>query len=149
MSYHANKILDRLYQGGRPPPGSGLKEAGIDVLVLCAKDHQDAGAYEGIEVILAPGDDDRRPHRLARFIDGWKEAGHMVAERVKSGKCVLVTCMQGLNRSGIVVALAVRELTGMPGKDIVEHIQARRANALFNETFAQYIVDSFPERQVL
>lgn len=149
MTYRANKILDRLYQGGMPPPGEGLKKAGIDVLVLCAREHQDAAAYEGLTVILAPGDDDRRPHRLARFVDGWKQAGHLVAEHVKAGRTVLVTCMQGLNRSGIVTAFAMRELTGATGREIVEHIQHHRPSALFNETFAKYIWDNFPERQVL
>jgi hypothetical protein len=149
MSYQADKIVDGLYQGGFPPPGDGLKNAGIQVLVLCAKEWQDASAYPGVTVILAPGDDDRRPHRLTRFIDGWKDAGHQVAEHVKAGRCVLVTCMQGLNRSGMVVSLALRELTGMKGKEIVEHVQKSRQGALFNDTFAQYIEDSFPERQVL
>jgi protein-tyrosine phosphatase len=143
--YKADKIIDGLYQGGLPPGGDGLKNVGVHVLVLCAKEWQDASAYSGLNVILAPGDDDRRPERLARSVDGWKRAGHEVAEQVKAGCCVLVTCMQGLNRSGIVTAFALRELTGMSGKNIVAHIQKRRENALFNETFAKYIEDSFPE----
>jgi len=146
MSYTANKIIDGLYQGGFPPGGDGLYKAGINVLVLCAKEHQDASFYEGVQVILAPGDDDRRPHRLARFIDGWKEAGRQTAAHVKAGNTVLVTCMQGLNRSGLVVALALRELTGWSGQRIVDHIQQHREGALFNDTFAQYIIDSFPEK---
>ena len=144
MSYKAHKILEGLYQGGMPPGGPGLKDAGIDVLVLCAREWQDASQYEGIEVILAPGDDDRRPHRLLNFIDTWKNAGRLVAERVKAGKCVLVTCMQGLNRSGMVDAIAVRELTGWSGKRIVKHIQDSRPGALFNETFVNYIEKEFP-----
>lgn len=144
--YNANKIIDGLYQGGWPPPGEGLKNAGVDVLVLCAKEWQDASVYPGLNVILAPGDDDRRLHRLAQFVDGWKRAGHEAAEQVKAGRCVLVTCMQGLNRSGMVTSFALRELTGMSGKNIVKHIQARRENALFNETFAKYIIDQFPDQ---
>lgn len=145
QGYTANRIVDGLFQGGFPPPGDGLKQSGINVLVLCAKEWQDASAYPGVNVILAPGDDDRRPERLARFVDGWKRAGHEVAECVKAGNAVLVTCMQGLNRSGMVTAFALRELTGMSGKNIVVHIQKHRENALFNETFAKYIEDSFPE----
>ena len=144
MSYKADKIVDRLYQGGRPPPGDGLKNAGIDVLVLCAKEWQDASAYEGITVICAPGDDDTRPHRLARFLPGWQNAAHQVAEHVRAGKTVLVTCMQGLNRSGIVTALTLAELTGMSGDQIVDLIQTRREMALCNATFAQHIINTFP-----
>lgn len=146
MSYKAHKILTNLYQGGMPPPGDSLKQAGIDVLVLCAREHQDAAAYEGIEVILAPGDDDVHPQRLTRFIDGWKKAGHLMAERVKSGSNVLVTCMAGQNRSGLVTALAIRELTGLPGGEIVDHIQRSRPFALNNETFVRYILSCFPEK---
>lgn len=147
MPYVANKIIDGLYQGGYPPGGDSLSKQGVHVLVLCAEEHQDASMYEGLEVILAPGDDDRRPERLARDIDGWKSAAAQVAEHVMAGKKVLVTCMQGLNRSGIVTALALRELTGMSGTEIVRHIQERRERALFNTTFVAYIVASFPERQ--
>lgn len=147
MSYKAHKIIDRLYQGGFPPGGDGLKQAGVDVLVLCAKEHQDASFYEGIEVILAPGDDDPRPHRFARFIDTWKDASIKVVDRVRSGKTVLVTCMAGQNRSGFVVALAVRELTGMKGSDIVDHVQKSRPFALNNATFAKYVEDNFPEKK--
>jgi protein-tyrosine phosphatase len=146
MSYKAHKILEGLFQGGFPPAGDGLKKAGIDVLVLCALEHQNASMYPGLEVILAPGDDDRRPHRLLQFIDGWKSAAHQVAVHVRSGKKVLITCMQGLNRSGMVTALALRELTGLSGKEIVALVQKRRSNALFNDTFARYIEDSFPEK---
>ncbi len=115
------------------------------MLVLCAREHQNAEYYEGLEVILAPGDDDPRPRQLARFIDGWKDAGHQVAEHVKNGRMVLVTCMAGLNRSGIVTSIALRELTGWKGEKIVSHVQSCRPNALCNATFAQYIVDSFPD----
>jgi len=146
MSYQADKIVDRLYQGGRPPAGEGLKNAGINVLVLCAKEWQDASAYEGIEVILAPGDDDARPHRMAKFLPTWQAAAHQVAEHVRAGRTVLVTCMQGLNRSGMVTAMALAELTNLSGEQIVAHIQSRRQMALCNATFAKYIEDTFPAK---
>jgi len=149
MSYTADKIHDRLYQGGLPPGGDGLAKSGIDVLVLCAKEWQDASQYEGLTVICAPGDDDHRLHRLMRFIDSWKDAAHQVAEHVKAGRTVLVTCMQGLNRSGIVTAMALQEITGMHGEAIVEHVQSRRQDALCNSTFAQYIIETYPKTEVL
>lgn len=144
MSYQAHKILDHMYQGGMPPPGEGLKNAGIEVLVLAAKEHQDAEAYEGITVICAPGDDDPRRHRLDRFIDGWRAAATQVVEHVRAGRNVLVTCMAGQNRSGLIVALAVRELTGWSGEKIVDHVSRSRPFALNNQTFANYICESYP-----
>lgn len=145
--YKAHKIADRLYQGGRPPPGDGLKNAGIDVLVLCAEEWQDATMYPGVTVIHAPGDDDRRLSTLFRCLPTWQAAARQVIEHLKAGRTVLVTCMQGLNRSGMVTALALRELTGWSGQVIVKHIQDRRPNALFNDTFAHYIEDTYPEEE--
>lgn len=144
MSYQAHKIIDHLYQGGMPPPGRGLKDAGVDVLVLAALEHQDAGAYEDVTVICAPGDDDLRRHRLDRYIGGWRDAARQVVEHVKAGRNVLVTCMAGQNRSGMIVALALRELTGWSGPRIVEHVSRSRPHALNNTTFANYICESYP-----
>jgi hypothetical protein len=55
--------------------------------------------------------------------------------------------MAGLSRSGIVTALALQELTGWSGAKVVKHVQAHRLDALCNDTFAQYIIDSFPEKK--
>lgn len=146
MSYLAHKLIDHLFQGGYPPPGDGLKNNGIDVLVLCAAGLQDASLFPGLEVICAPGDDDPRPHRLSRFIDGWIAAAHTAAARVKEGKNVLVTCAAGQNRSGLVNALIMREVTGLSGPEIVAHIQRSRPLALNNAGFVDYIEKTFPKR---
>jgi protein-tyrosine phosphatase len=147
VSYQAHKIIEHLFQGGRPPPGDGLKQAGVDVLVLCAKEHQDAEAYPGLIVIQAPGDDDARIHRMMRFIDTWKAAAKLVVDHVRAGRNVLVTCMAGQNRSGIVTAMAMCELTGKSGKECVDHVSRSRPFALNNATFAQYVIDNFPEEK--
>ena len=143
--YDYDQIYEGLYQGALPPTGTVLKDGGIDVLVLCAAEWQEALAYEGVEVICAPGEDDDRPRGLARFIDVWKDAARQVATHQAHNKNVLVTCQQGWNRSGIVTALALQELTNQSGSAIVSHIQSCRQNALCNQTFADYIVKSFPE----
>lgn len=144
MQYVANKVHDHLYQGGAPPPGDGLKKAGIDVLVLCAREWQDATLYPGLTVIQAPGDDDGRIARLLATLPLWQAAADQVVAHVRSGHNVLVTCIQGLNRSGFVVALALHQLTRAPGKQLVGHIQRCRRGALFNTTFAQYLADNLP-----
>lgn len=144
--YQAHKIHNKLYQGGAPPPGEGLKNSGIDVLVLCSPSHQDASLYPGVHVILAPGDDDERPHRMKQFLPIWKDAARQVVELVTAGKRCLVTCWAGQNRSGLVNALVMRELTGWTGEEIVDHIKRNRPHALNNGTFVKYIVDSFPKR---
>jgi protein-tyrosine phosphatase len=144
MGYKVNQIITNLFQGGFPPPGDGLKASGIDVLVLCAKENQDARFYPGIEVICAPGDDAEGDDKLKQYIGSWKQAAEMTADRVAAGKKVLVTCMAGLNRSGLVTAMALRKLTGAKGADIIKLIQTKREGALFNQTFVRYILSSFP-----
>jgi len=142
-SYKAHKLADRLYQGGFPPPGPALVKAGIDVLVLCAMEHQDARLYPGLTIIKAGGDDDVSLHKVLPYIPLWQSAARQVVQHLRDGKTVLVTCMQGWNRSGMVSAHVLRELTGAPGSQIVEHIQKRRPNALCNPTFVQYLEENF------
>jgi protein-tyrosine phosphatase len=50
-----------------------------------------------------------------------------VAAVVDAGMTVLVRCHLGLNRSALVVAVAVHKLTGCPGPAIVEHLRAVRS----------------------
>lgn len=132
-------IIENLYQGAAPPFGEAVAKLGFDTLVLCAKELQRDDLYPGVEVVLAPGDDDQRVNRMMRDLPNWQRAAQIVVERVAAGKKVLVTCMAGLNRSGMVTALALHQITGWSGKDIVEHIQASRDMALCNDTFADYI----------
>jgi protein-tyrosine phosphatase len=143
VNYSADKIHTCLFQGGAPPTGDALAKAGIDVLVLCAAENQDASVYNDIEVICAPGDDDPRVSRMMQFVPIWTKAAALVAERVRTGKNVLVTCMAGQNRSGMVTAIALHYLTGMTGEECVEHLQSRRMWALHNDTFAKYIEETF------
>jgi protein-tyrosine phosphatase len=82
---------------------------------------------------------------MMRFLPTWKDAANKVVQHVRNGKNVLVTCLAGQNRSGLVTALALQQLTGWSGKKIVNHISAKRMWALHNATFAQYIIDTFPE----
>ena len=140
-----NHIHTTLYQGAWPPFGNKLAELGFHVLVLTAKDNQQADRYDEIEIICAPGDDDMRRHRLERFLPVWKDAAQQVVKHVRDNKNVVVTCMAGQNRSGLVVALALQELTGWSGKKVVKHIQSRRMWALNNTTFEDYIIQSFPK----
>lgn len=143
MIYVANKVYTNLFIGGYPPPGDELAKAGIDVLVLCAAENQDAEQYNDITVLCAPGDDDARPQRLKNFIDVWTNAAAQVANYVREGKNVLVTCIAGHNRSGLVTAIALHYLTSMTGAECVEHVQKRRNFSLNNDTFVKYIEETF------
>jgi len=137
-----DNIWGTLWQGACPPGGNVLKDNGFDVLVLAAADHQVSSMYHGIQVICAPGDDDPRLHRFEKFLPTWIAAAHEVADLVRAGKKVLVTCMAGLNRSGFIVALAVHYLTGWPGSKCLAYVRSQRQMSLCNGTFARYIHDN-------
>lgn len=143
MNYRADSVYKNLFIGPWPPFGDALAQAGIDTLVLCAKENCDPSQYEGLEVICAAGDDDGRPHRMLKFVDEWTRAAATVADHVRQGKKVLVTCIAGHNRSGFVTAVALHYLTGMSGEQCVQHIQNRRPDSLNNDTFVKYIEETF------
>lgn len=131
----ADRIMERLWQGSVPPQGDALRKLGFNVLVLAAAERQiPARAFPGVHVIHMPLDDNRRVPV--------KEAGkvaHELARLWRRGARVLVTCNMGLNRSGLISALGVRQITGKSGVEAVVDVQRARKSALFNDYFRWYL----------
>jgi len=101
---NASRVVPGLYQGGRPQPG----QLAFDVLVLMAKEYQPTAAnFPGVKHILyAPIEDDfsyASPEERVAI----RQAATFVAQALRAKQCVLVTCNMGLNRSGVVSALAI------------------------------------------
>lgn len=68
------------------------------------------------------------------------------ASLVESGHKVLSHCGMGFNRSALVAGLILHYL-GMPGEETVTHLRKKRPGALFNQTFAEYLLaDPFRRR---
>lgn len=138
----ATRIGPKLHQGSEPPRGTKLRRAGFDVVVLCAMEIQPpSSAFVGVEVLHYGIDDGPVTPML------WTRANRAakaVARRIRAGKRVLVTCAMGRNRSGLVVALALRELTGRSGARIVRHVRSLRANALTNPHFERALTAHAP-----
>jgi len=135
MHVDASKLMDLLWIGGVPPDADSVREAGMDVLVLCAVEIQPPDvALKGLSTIRCPMVDDGTINS-----EQWRQAAQCardVAGLVRQGYRVLVTCRQGRNRSGLVCGIALHLLTGHPGWECVEYIRARRPLALTNEAFA-------------
>lgn len=131
--------LGSIYQGSMPDPA---ELGSFDALVLCAFENQNADDYAPLHVIEAPGDD-VRDWPIDQFdLEQWIRASHAVAELVRSGMEVLVTCMAGLNRSGMVSAMALHHLTGWDGEKCVGWVQGRRCSALFNPAFKRWLEEN-------
>jgi len=131
----ADRIMERLWQGSVPPQGDALRKLGFDVLVLAAAERQiPARAFPGVQVIHIPLDDARHvPAREASNV------ARMVARLWRRGARILITCNMGLNRSGLISALAVRLIIGKSGAEAVADVQRARKGALFNDHFRRYL----------
>jgi len=136
----ANQIFPLLHQGSAPPQGPILREMGFSMVVLCANESQpQASRFEGIEVLHAPNDDNPMRDPTRDELNRALEAARQVARRIRDGKKVLVTCMAGLNRSGLVCGLTLHMLTGWAGSRCVQEVQAKREAALCNESFVKVL----------
>jgi len=145
MALDMQWIIPGLAQGSYPEP---LKDAFrvADVLVLCAKELQarNVNAPPGKMIIRIPMDDDiYRPvnrQNAMRF----HQTAELVANHVRAGRRVLVTCAAGMNRSGVVTALALMRVVRMPPRNAIALIRQRRprqgdAYPLMNPLFQQFI----------
>jgi protein-tyrosine phosphatase len=133
-SFDATQVGPGLFIGSRP-----VHAHGFDVLVLCAREIQDPDDYQQIEVVLAPMDDSTLRTDFPQELSTALRARDAVLRALRKGQRVLVTCRQGRNRSGLVCALVLRELTGWPGKMIVSHLRNLRPGALSNPVYAGYV----------
>ena len=115
-----------LAQGSAPPPVSGIP---FDVIVLSAMEYQpDLPCYR---VLHVPLDDGPPPDKTTRM--RIRRAAREIADRVRAGQRVLVTCWQGRNRSGVLAGLAMVDL-GVPPRVAVDRIRTLR-DGLMNEHF--------------
>jgi hypothetical protein len=64
----------------------------------------------------------------------------MGAHLVRNGHRVLSHCGMGFNRSALVAGRILHHL-GMPGVDVVTRLRERRPGALFNDIFAQHLLE--------
>lgn len=108
----------RLAQGAAPPKGVLIP---FDVIVLAAQEYQEH--IPGYHVMRVPLDDGPPPDKVARM--RIRRAAREIADRVRRGQRVLVTCWQGRNRSGVLAGLALVDL-GVPPTEAVRRIRTRR-----------------------
>jgi len=128
-----------LYMGRRPPPDHKIGLV-FDAVVVTAYEFQPkAGEYGRALVLHVPLDDmtGKPPTKFEKELAS--EAGRVVANWVRKGKRVLVTCRQGRNRSGWVTGLALIEL-GVPVQKAIDTIrEARGDDALENPHFVDVL----------
>ena len=79
--------------------------------------------------------------------DMWafKHIASHVVWAIRKNKRVLVHCGAGLNRSGLICALALLQLTDWSSEQVIGHIQELRPMALCNPYFTNFIKQLRPE----
>lgn len=78
--------------------------------------------------------------RLAACAD---EVSDMLATYVENGENVLSSCWAGWNRSGLMSAMTLMKLTGMPAEVAISRVRAARGpSALGNPVFVRIIKDA-------
>jgi protein-tyrosine phosphatase len=149
----ADEIVTGLWQGSVPPRGSLVHGNGFDTLVLCAREFQfPAHEFPGTYVVHAPNDDAVGMPLTREKLRVAIQAARIVVQEIGYGRRVLVTCAAGLNRSGLVVALALHLLFGWSGDDCIHRVRRQRhtrspmkplSNGEFNEVL-QRLPTNFP-----
>jgi hypothetical protein len=135
----ANRIAPRLFQGAFPPEYTPLKQVGFDVLVLCAKEYQrSSSCYPGVELVRASLDDSGPPPTNEELRQA-HAAAHTAGTLWLRGARVLVTCAMGINRSGLVMGITLRDLFGLSGEQAIAQIQECRPDALTNAYFREHL----------
>lgn len=145
LERYADRVLDGLWVSGMPEPGWDLDGGGVR-LVVSLSEHLPPQAARRFEWGTRGGaaGDGRIVFVHWPFEDGplpeWDActfATQAVVAAVRQGWTTLVHCQEGRNRSGLIAALAVRELTGCSGADAVATVRAARPGMLSNRAFAQ------------
>ena len=92
----------------------------------------------GMPVLFARLDDTEDAHIIKRQTPEVLRSVALVREARAAGKDVLVTCAQGRNRSGLVIAEYLIS-SGLKADAVIKTIQERRANALTNRAFVAWL----------
>lgn len=131
-----SEVLPKLWIGPAPSPHHALI-GGYDLVALTAKEYQPPQTAFRAKLLRMPIDDSLQPSTeelMWAFL-----TGRRVAHAVADGKKTLVSCRMGKNRSGLVTALAARELLGIGGAEAAHLVRARRQGALSNPVFYQFL----------
>lgn len=133
-------IPGQLYQRGKLHGLSvekrfdGLTHYGITHAVALAPTRPDGAIGAWVDYLHHPIPDSR-----LREGDYLLTLASTLADLIDMGGCVLTMCNAGRNRSGLLSALIVRELSGIPGAAAMDVVREHRPNALANPYFEAFL----------
>ena len=138
-------VVPRVCMGGAVIDSSGMFEE-FDIVVLCAVEWQPTVDIppndRSKRVLRIPLDDIDSPLALAP--DTRRSINSVVGileEAYREEKRILITCMAGRNRSGLITALLLRKALQMNSQAAIAKVkEARGPHALSNPTFVRYLM---------
>lgn len=137
--FDAWQIHEGLWQGSRPQPDSDI--SAYDVVVYCAAEHQPVGQLprdgRPVFAMFVPLREDCFLADDAEWAD---VHARITADVLRQGSRVLVTCMYGRNRSGLVVTLTLHHLLGWSGLRCLEHVRSKKKDALMCRPMNDYLL---------
>jgi protein-tyrosine phosphatase len=130
------EVLPGLWQSGLPEDWAALRDR-VDAVVDVADagtgpSEDELGGLTYVKAPLQDGEELPDPVVLDHLTG-------LVADLVRDGRRVLVHCTFGKNRSGLLMALVVRELLGCDGRTALQRVRAVRHRAVNNERFARWV----------
>lgn len=140
MFLDANWIIpNRLAIGAMPHRLETVWDHGFDYLFIAAAEHAWAKDIDSCNtrIGLLPLYDQPsltlwEKHKLTL-------ASKFIAKLVRKGFKVLIVCNAGLNRSGLVTALTIKELLKINGLTASKLVRKARKGTLQNLTYRQYV----------
>ena len=143
----ASEVHPGLWISAMPGPAWPIDQWGVDLLVTLSE-HLPPQAARRFQWGTSGGavgegrivfshypfpDGDVPDERLLHYV------AQQVTTAIDSGLTVLTHCQEGRNRSGLLAALAIRNLLGVDGAHALEVVRASRAGMLSNRAFANYV----------
>lgn len=120
-------VASRVAQGAYPKP---LNEhfAKFHTIVFCAEEMQPKvrGLPPDRRAVYCPMDDNFYRPVTREEIGLLMGLAKQLAVEAKEGRKVLITCAQGVNRSGLVTGMTVMHLTGCTGDQAIAEVRRLR-----------------------
>lgn len=83
------------------------------------------------------------------FEDAWVLGGQKIVNELRNGRKVVIHCMGGKGRSGLVAAIVLRELNpSLSGDEAIKLVRRYNSHAIETKEQEQYVIDYKPHFQV-
>lgn len=135
----AVRVAQGIYQGPCPRSAEDVRRNRFNVLTFCAREIQPViHDPQGLRVLYAPMNDSPSNPMTDEEWAAAQQAGREIARATSAGGRALTTCAMGLNRSGVVNALALHYRFSVSGAEAIDQIRRTRGPmALSNPSFVE------------